>query len=129
MNNSLQSTFPDINYQWDEDYQYQEELMGIEGVKYGEEPVQWAVIQLQQPVFCPLGSLVIGSRLDTDTNEASGLGSGSSHQCRLSFFGPVISPTPRGDEALRLWDGVVAAASFDGFFELKRSRTRGPIFD
>lgn len=46
-----------------------------------------------------------------------------------AFFGPVISPIPRGEQALTLWDGVVAAASFDGFFELKRSRTREPIFD
>jgi hypothetical protein len=47
----------------------------------------------------------------------------------VAFFGPVISPTPRGEEALTLWDGVVAAASYDGFFELKRSRTREPIFE
>lgn len=46
-----------------------------------------------------------------------------------AFFGPVISPAPKGEMALTLWDGVVAAASFDGFFELKRSRTRGPQFD
>ncbi|MEO7348400.1 MAG: DsbA family protein [Terrimesophilobacter sp.] len=46
-----------------------------------------------------------------------------------AFFGPVISPIPRGEQALTLWDGVVAAASFDGFFELKRSRTREPQFD
>ncbi|WP_156109854.1 DsbA family protein, partial [Cryobacterium sp. MLB-32] len=47
----------------------------------------------------------------------------------VAFFGPVISPAPMGDQALALWDGVVAAASFDGFFELKRSRTREPNFD
>ncbi|MDN4640155.1 DsbA family protein [Agreia sp. PsM10] len=46
----------------------------------------------------------------------------------VAFFGPVISPAPHGDEALALWDGVVAVASYDGFFELKRSRTRDPIF-
>lgn len=46
-----------------------------------------------------------------------------------SFFGPVVSPIPRGDDAVRLWDGVVAVAGTDGFFELKRSRTRKPIFD
>ena len=47
----------------------------------------------------------------------------------LSVFGPVMSPIPRGAEAGRLWDGVLLIASVDGFFELKRSRTRDPIFD
>jgi 2-hydroxychromene-2-carboxylate isomerase len=46
-----------------------------------------------------------------------------------SFFGPVVSPTPRGEDAARLWDGVLLVAKTDGFFELKRSRTRDPIFD
>ncbi len=45
-----------------------------------------------------------------------------------AFFGPVISPAPKGQQAVALWDGVVAAASYDGFFELKRSRTRDPQF-
>jgi 2-hydroxychromene-2-carboxylate isomerase len=47
----------------------------------------------------------------------------------VSFFGPVISPIPRGEAAAKLWDGVLAVAGTDGFFELKRSRTREPIFD
>ncbi|MFC4224553.1 mycothiol-dependent nitroreductase Rv2466c family protein [Lysinibacter cavernae] len=46
----------------------------------------------------------------------------------VAFFGPVISPAPKGEAALQLWDGVVAVAAYDGFFELKRSRTVGPIF-
>jgi len=46
-----------------------------------------------------------------------------------SVFGPVMSPIPRGEAAARLWDGVLAIAGTDGFFELKRSRTRDPIFD
>lgn len=46
-----------------------------------------------------------------------------------AFFGPVVSPIPRGEDAGRLWDGVLLVAGTDGFFELKRSRTRGPVFD
>ncbi len=47
----------------------------------------------------------------------------------LSVFGPVVSPIPRGEAAARLWDGVLLIAGTDGFFELKRSRTRDPVFD
>jgi 2-hydroxychromene-2-carboxylate isomerase len=47
----------------------------------------------------------------------------------MSVFGPVVSPIPRGEAAGRLWDGVHLLAGVDGFFELKRSRTRDPIFD
>jgi len=47
----------------------------------------------------------------------------------IGFFGPVISPAPKGEEAGKLWDGVVLAASYPGFFELKRSRNVGPILN
>jgi 2-hydroxychromene-2-carboxylate isomerase len=47
----------------------------------------------------------------------------------VAFFGPVISPAPKGEEAGKLWDGVVGVASYPGFFEIKRSRNVGPIFD
>ena len=46
-----------------------------------------------------------------------------------SVFGPVLSPIPRGEDAGKLWDGVRLIAQTDGFFELKRSRYRDPIFD
>jgi len=51
------------------------------------------------------------------------------HVGDVAFFGPVVSPIPRGEAAGKLWDGVVLVAGTDGFFELKRTRTRGPIFD
>ncbi|MGE5830554.1 MAG: disulfide bond formation protein DsbA [Micromonosporaceae bacterium] len=43
-----------------------------------------------------------------------------------AFFGPVVTPYPRGEAAGRLWDAVALAAATDGFFELKRTRTIGP---
>ncbi|MEE6257939.1 mycothiol-dependent nitroreductase Rv2466c family protein [Plantactinospora sonchi] len=47
---------------------------------------------------------------------------------RTAFFGPVVSPVPRGEAAGRLWDGVLLVAGTDGFFELKRTRDRDPDF-
>ena len=39
------------------------------------------------------------------------------------------APAPKGEEAGELFDGFVKVTAYDGFFELKRSRTRDPIFD
>jgi protein-disulfide isomerase-like protein with CxxC motif len=47
---------------------------------------------------------------------------------KIAFFGPVVTPAPRGDAAGQLWDGVLAVAGTDGFFELKRTRDRSPEF-
>jgi len=46
----------------------------------------------------------------------------------VAFFGPVVTPAPKGEAAGVLWDGVLAVAGTDGFFELKRSRDRDPDF-
>ncbi|MBK8469079.1 MAG: disulfide bond formation protein DsbA [Candidatus Phosphoribacter sp.] len=46
----------------------------------------------------------------------------------VAFFGPVVSPAPNGEAAGRLWDGCLLVAGTPGFFELKRTRTVGPIF-
>jgi predicted DsbA family dithiol-disulfide isomerase len=46
----------------------------------------------------------------------------------VAFFGPVVTPAPKGEAAGRLWDGVVLVAATPGFYELKRTRTQGPDF-
>ncbi|MGW0507540.1 mycothiol-dependent nitroreductase Rv2466c family protein [Micromonospora sp. NPDC003241] len=48
---------------------------------------------------------------------------------QVAFFGPVVTPAPKGEAAGRLWDGVMLVAGTPGFFELKRSRDIDPIFD
>ncbi|MFF7092663.1 DsbA family protein [Streptomyces rubradiris] len=47
---------------------------------------------------------------------------------QTAFFGPVVTPAPKGEQAARLWDGTVAVASVPGFYEIKRTRTAGPDF-
>jgi 2-hydroxychromene-2-carboxylate isomerase len=47
----------------------------------------------------------------------------------IAFFGPVVTPAPKGEAAGTLWDGVLAVASTPGFYELKRTRDAKPIFD
>ena len=89
------SKFPPLDFSWDADFEYQEELVGahVGDLVYGNEPVQWALLQFQQPVYCPMGSLIIGSRLETlDATDRAG---GGGQHCRLSFYGPIISHMPQ----------------------------------
>ncbi|MEV8396471.1 mycothiol-dependent nitroreductase Rv2466c family protein [Streptomyces niveus] len=48
---------------------------------------------------------------------------------QIAFFGPVVTPAPKGEEAAKLWDGTLMVASIPGFYEIKRTRTQGPVFD
>lgn len=43
-----------------------------------------------------------------------------------AFFGPVLTPLPRGEEALELWDALAVLARSASFSELKRARSGGP---
>jgi len=51
------------------------------------------------------------------------------HVGDVAFFGPVITPAPKGEAAGRLFDGVLSVASTPGFYEIKRSRIDGPSFE
>ncbi len=47
---------------------------------------------------------------------------------RSVFFGPVMSPAPTGDDAVKLWDAYRMMTEVDGVYEIKRTRTVGPQF-
>ncbi len=51
------------------------------------------------------------------------------HFSGRAIFGPVVTPAPKGEEAGRLWDGVLLCTGTEGFFELKRTRDQRPAFD
>jgi predicted DsbA family dithiol-disulfide isomerase len=48
---------------------------------------------------------------------------------QVAFFGPVVTPIPRGEAAARLWDGTLLVASTPGFYGIKRTRTASPSFE
>jgi hypothetical protein len=46
-----------------------------------------------------------------------------------SFFGPVLSRAPRGQDAVDLWNAIELIATTSGMAELKRSNRARPQFD
>jgi hypothetical protein len=51
------------------------------------------------------------------------------HVGDIAFFGPVVTPAPRGEAAGKLFDGVMMVSSTPGFFEIKRARIDQPSFE
>lgn len=49
---------------------------------YGDEYLNWAVIQFQSPIYCLPNAVVIASKLDIDCKEYE-------NQCRIAFYGPI----------------------------------------
>jgi hypothetical protein len=79
----------------DRDYVYQDELAGKEpGPSDGAPPppqqlqqrpaflVQYALLEFESPVLCPLRGLIIGSRLDSDIR---------ANACRIAFYGTLVT--------------------------------------
>lgn len=46
----------------------------------------------------------------------------------IAFFGPVVTPAPKGEAAGRLFDGCLLVAGTPGFYEIKRTRDASPDF-
>ncbi|KAM8756732.1 selenocysteine-specific elongation factor isoform 1-T1 [Acanthopagrus schlegelii] len=69
-------------FTFDREYFYQDEYMsGQSEASSGPDPDQWALLEFERPVTCPLLCLVIGSKLDTDIH---------ANACRLAFQGRLL---------------------------------------
>jgi 2-hydroxychromene-2-carboxylate isomerase len=44
------------------------------------------------------------------------------------FHGPIVSPPPSGEDALRLWDAVATFSEIGGAYEIKHGREGGVAF-
>jgi 2-hydroxychromene-2-carboxylate isomerase len=88
-----------------------------------------AAADLPETLAVALGEERWDAQIGTETDEALALTGKDVGTPILHFsppdgtalFGPVISRLPSDEEALELWDHVVALSEFPGFAELKRS--------
>lgn len=98
-----------IPFNWDREYAYSDELYPISK----EHPVhtQWALLEFVKPLTCRKGSIIIGSKLDSDIHLNS---------CRLAFSGnlcllrdDINLATPEGRARLKVCKQKVRVGSVD----------------
>jgi len=71
------------------------------------EPLAYALLILEKPVICPLGSLLIGSKFDFDNH---------SPNCRMAFFGRILCPMdPKNLKPLRILKMKSKVGTLDKF--------------
>jgi 2-hydroxychromene-2-carboxylate isomerase len=66
------------------------------------------------------GSALVGSDVGIPIIQVAG--------ARSVFFGPVMSPAPTGEDAVKVWDAFALLSEVQGVYEIKRTRTVGPAF-
>mmetsp|Transcript_19374 Transcript_19374/g.28679 ORF Transcript_19374/g.28679 Transcript_19374/m.28679 type:complete len:714 (+) Transcript_19374:61-2202(+) len=87
---------PRIKFDFEQDFLQQNSLLEeLDGKS--SNLLHWAMLDFQTPVYCPLDSLIIGSRLDVEAPEAS-----SSSSCRLAFSGRLVEKIDPAIDANRL---------------------------
>eukprot|EP01082_Thalassiosira_pseudonana_P015384 g14133.t1 g14133 contig9:1225168-1227439(+) len=87
---------PRLKFDWNQDFLHQDDYLEVlpsvdnnsnnndesdKAKEKGLPPLHWARLEFLTPVYCPIDSLVIGSRLDTEVN---------ANTCRLAFSGRLV---------------------------------------